>query len=80
MMAPEREPMPQVVARRVVELPLRRRLEISVVEDGDGRSDVWLRCLNPLGRVVGQLHSKPSALRAVAAALNALADELGVAP
>jgi hypothetical protein len=69
-----------VVARRVLDLPLRRWLEMSVLEDGDGRADVWMRLQNADGRVVGQLHAKPSALRAIAAALNELAGELGIAP
>ncbi len=76
----EQLPEPQVIARRFVDLPLRRRLEISVIEDGDGRSDVWLRVYNADGRIVGQLHSKPSSRRAIATALNELAGELGLAP
>lgn len=76
----ERAPMPQIITRREVELPLRRRLEISVIEDSDGRIDVWLRCVNADGRIVGQLHSKPSALREVARALEEIAGELGVEP
>ena len=76
----EREPAPQLIARRTVELPLGRTLEISVIEDGDGRADVWLRAYNRDLRIVGQLHSKPTALRAIAAALSELAGELGIQP
>lgn len=74
----EPAPVPKVIARRFVDLPLRRRLEISVIDDGTGRSDVWLRCYNADGRITGQLHSKPSALREIAEALNAISAELGI--
>jgi hypothetical protein len=77
---PRPEPGPRVVTRRAVALPLRRTLDISVVEDSYGRVDVWWRQYSPDGRLVGQLHSKPSALRAIAAALGELAGELGIAP
>jgi hypothetical protein len=74
------EPPPRIVARRTVELPLRRTLEVTVIEDGGGRADVWLRLRNADGHLVGQVHSKPSALRAIAGALSELAGELGIAP
>ena len=73
-------PAPRIVARRQVELPLRRTLEILAIEDGAGRVDIWLRARNAAGHEVGMLHSKPSALRAIAATLNELAGELGIAP
>lgn len=72
--------LPRVIASRRVELPLGRVLDIAVVDDSDGRTDVWARCRNAQGLLVAQFRTKPSALRMVAAALTALADELGVAP
>jgi hypothetical protein len=74
------EPPPRVVARRVVALPLRRRLDVTIVEDHEGRADVWMRCYTDRGVVVGQLHAKPSALRPIAGALSELAGELGITP
>ncbi len=71
---------PQVVARRSLDLPVRRRLEIAVIDDATGNLDVWLRVYAPQGHQVGQLHTRPSALRAIAAALEGLAGELGIAP
>lgn len=73
-------PAPRIVARRLVALPLGRELEVLAIEDGAGRVDIWLRARNAAGHEVGMLHSKPSALRAIAAALDALAAELGVVP
>jgi hypothetical protein len=71
---------PRVVARRVVELPLRRTLELLALEDSGGHADIWLRVRTADGLLVGQLHSRPSALRAIAGALHELAGELGIAP
>jgi hypothetical protein len=72
--------VPRIVARRTVELPLRRTLEVLAIADGAGRIDIWLRARNAAGLEVGMLHSKPSALRSIADALNGVAAELGVAP
>ncbi len=76
----ERTPEPQVVARRWLDLPLHRRLEVTAIDDSTGIVDIWLRVYSPDGRHVGQLHTKPSALRAIAGELEALAGELGIAP
>ena len=72
-------------ARRTVlivddEAPLRRVLEATAIEDATGSVDVWLRVRSPDGRLVGQLHTKPIALRAIADLLASLAAELGVEP
>ena len=76
----ERTPEPQVVLRRMLDLPLRRRLEVSVIEDAGGRADVWLRVYNHDGKQVGQLHTKPTMLRPMSDLLASVASELGVEP
>jgi hypothetical protein len=68
---------PKVLARRSIELEWRRRLEVVVTEDSDGRGDVALRLLTHDGILVGALRSTPSALRPLARVLTALARELG---
>lgn len=73
-------PLPQVIARREVELPLRRTLEVTAIEDGSGHLDTWLRVRTASGQIAGTIHCAPIALRRIADALNAIAAEVGVEP
>lgn len=73
-------PAPQVLARRTLALPLNRELELLAIDDAAGHCDVWLRMRNASRHIVGQLHTRPGSLRALAAELELLAGELGVEP
>jgi len=76
----EPAPLPVVVARRSVALPLNRTLELVAIEDDAGHCDVWLRMRNPAGQAVGQFFVRPGSLREIAAAIDGLAGELGCEP
>ena len=72
---------PQVVARRSVDLPHKRRLEIVAIEDASrAQVDVWLRLLAPTGWTVGQFHVPVAKVRELARALGELAGEVGCGP
>ncbi len=72
--------LPKTIARRRVQLPHSRTLEIVALEGWAGHVDCWLRLLGPGGFPVGQFLLAPTTLRPVADALNSLAGELGVNP
>jgi hypothetical protein len=75
-----RKPTPpaRITARRTLALPLGRTFDIIAIEDGESRAEVWLRIFTRRGHIAGQLHTRPSVLRGIAATLTAIADEVGV--
>jgi hypothetical protein len=76
----ERSPEPQVIARRELDLHLGRVLEVTAIDDATGHTIVWLRVRARDGKLIGQLHVRPSSLRPVGDTLAAMAAELGVEP
>lgn len=70
---------PRVVARRLVQLASNRVLDLCAIADSEGRIDVWVAQRHD-GHLVSRFRLKPSMIRVVASALDAIAGELGQAP